>query len=118
MNYLSFLLRQLAIIRKSWAKKLSRKGFFKSWTTRLFVLTAKQIDYYADAEMQVRKGIFFLDSSTVTLVENERKNQFTIKSNLSGSMLIETTTPDQMREWLTAIETTVRNHHSFHPEIP
>ena len=54
------------------------------------------------------KGVFLLDSSTTAFVENEKKNHFTIKSDESGSMLVETTSAAEMLDWLTVLRTTVR----------
>jgi hypothetical protein len=111
-NFIRYLYMFLVvIIHSGWANKLSRKGIFKNWTRRFFVMTETRIEYFSDAEKSDKKGYFDLDSTTTAFIEDDKKNQFEVKNNVSGSMLMMTASSAEMHEWITAIKNTIRTHH-------
>ena len=91
------------------ARKLSRSGLIRNWKQRHFVLSDSHLTYYSDSLLQDKKGEYRLTGDTLTKVHDEASNQFEISNKEEGVLRIESSSHEEMHDFMAAVRFVCRN---------
>eukprot|EP01040_Poterioochromonas_malhamensis_P005677 gene5677-6099_t len=108
-------------IKKGWLRKKARKGLFKNWKTRFFVIANGKISYYRNEISEYPygnslKGVLNLYRAEVvdehSAVINNRQ-VFIVSYNGENNLLLEAQSAEESLEWREMIKSHIRFYNNL-----